>query len=262
MVAGAAYASPHINSAQKDEKRKRRQANNPYDIMRNVELAQQMAADGLIDDLSNLNNNNVFVLHAANDVDVPVQLGYEIKQYYKNISASVNVYEMIGGNFGHTYPDDGGETSQILNHLYGTALPNNGVESASLFSFSMTDFCPNGNCAAAGMHGSAFFAGSDACLNGDIQCPVHVYLHGCGGSVAVQGNTVAEMSDIYSGLVVARDMIAVFPQTDTTAGACWNVGWRWDNGQTGLENTPTGHLTYANPQAVTIKAMIDALTNN
>ena len=122
-IAGAAYASPYVNQDQKGRKRResprsKRQAGN-YDISQNVALAQQFSANGQIDDISNLQNSKVFVLHAQNDDAVPVYLAHEIKQFYHNISTTVNVHEDIGRNFGHIFPTSFGEPAMILSHLHG-----------------------------------------------------------------------------------------------------------------------------------------------
>ena len=84
-IAGSPYASVIINSEQ---------GNQP--IQKNLEFARRFSESGKIDQLGNLNNSKVFVLHASNDYIVPVHLGLKIKPYYKNISDSVDVFEDIG----------------------------------------------------------------------------------------------------------------------------------------------------------------------
>ena len=83
-VGGSSYASPMINS----DYGKR-------PITKNLKIAKKMSNSGKIDNLKNLKNSRVYVLHATDDEVVPIYLGRKIKKYYKNISESVKVKEDI-----------------------------------------------------------------------------------------------------------------------------------------------------------------------
>ena len=245
-IAGAPYASPFINGAFGDE---------PVDKL--LELSRYFSSSGEIDDLGNLNNSKVFVLHAEEDDEVPVHLGRKIKPYYKNISDSVDVAEDIGRDFGHIFPTGNGEPAKILNHLYGKSLSMVFSGSPKYSEFSMVSFCPDSDCYVAGMHDTAFLSASENCRNGTITCPVHFYLHGCTLSSVFVGTWHMKQT-FYANIAEEHDLIVVFLQTSADDSACWNSGWRTLQGHP-LENTDTGHLTYENPQVQAIKKLADEL---
>lgn len=263
-IAGGAYASPYVNSGQKST-RKRRQTET-YSIQESVNLALQYSNSQQIDNKNYLEASKVFILHANNDESVPVYLAHEIWQYYGNITNSnVVTFQDIGRNFGHSFPTDNSEPAQILNALnYGTLTGNYEMvtdNNPTIESFDITQFCPNNDCNSAYMSNTAYLAASQNCKNGNIVCPVHIYLHGCGGSVALTNNQYELQNTYYANLAEAYDLIVIFPQVGATGsdqeerGSCWNVGWY----ETPLESSVTGHLTYENPHAQTLKNLVDSL---
>lgn len=251
-VGGSSYASPMINS----DYGKR-------PITKNLKIAKKMSNAGKIDNLKNLKNSRVYVLHATDDEVVPIYLGRKIKKYYKNISDSVKVKEDIQRKFGHEFPTSKGEPIEILNHLYqkNIEIKKNWKSGKPIYTkFSMKSFCPDSNCKKAGIHDNAWLSASKACRNGEIECPVVFFLHGCTGSFVTVG--MSGMTDTFFAHIAEKhDFVVVFPQTTAAADACWNVGWRGEkgNGQVQLESSKLGHLTYANPQAVVFKKLVDAL---
>jgi len=79
-IGGSSYASPMINS---DYGKK--------NINKNLRLARRFSKAGKIDNLANLTNSRVYVLHGKNDKVVPVYLGQknqEILQKNQQISQS------------------------------------------------------------------------------------------------------------------------------------------------------------------------------
>ena len=182
------------------------------------------------------------------------EFSHEPKPYYKNISDSVDVLEDIGRSFGHDFPTDDGEPIKILNHLYEKNLTMTTSGSPTYSEFSINSFCPGNDCGAAGMHDKAYLSASEICRNGEIECPVHVYLHGCTLSVVLVGTGHMKQT-YYANIAEEHDFIVVFLQTSAENYACWNVGWRGESG-TALEDTETGHLTYDNPQVGVFKSWL------
>jgi len=127
--------------------------------------------------------------------------------------------------------------------------------------FSMDQFCPDNNCKKAGIHDKAFLSASEACRNGELECPVVFYLHGCTGSVTTGAGMSGMKETFFANIAEKHDFVVVFPQTTAASDACWNVGWRGEKGKE-LEGSKTGHLTYENPQAKTFKKLADALLAN
>jgi len=249
-IAGAPYASILVNHED---------GNEPVEKL--LEFARSFNASGQIDDLGNLNNSKVFVLHAEIDELVPVHLGRKIKPYYDDISDSVDVVEDIGRNFGHIFPTADGEPIKILNHLYSKNLSmvSSGIYGPKYSEFSMKGFCPDNDCNSAGMHDTAFLAASENCRNGTLECPVHVYLHGCTLSSVLVG-TWHMRETFYANIAEEHDFIVLFLQTTVDDDACWNAGWRtiqWFVDR--LEDSDEGHLTYENPQVSVMKGLVDNL---
>ena len=140
------------------------------------------------------------------------EFSHEPKPYYKNISDSVDVLEDIGRSFGHDFPTDDGEPIKILNHLYEKNLTMTTSGSPTYSEFSINSFCPGKDCGAAGMHDKAYLSASEICRNGEIECPVHVYLHGCTLSVVLVGTGHMKQT-YYANIAEEHDFIVVFLQT-------------------------------------------------
>ena len=258
-IGGGPYASPYVRRDQKTLGNSKDPESNKYPIQMNIDLAMNFSNAQRIDNISNLENNRVFILHAENDYDVPVYLAYEIEQYYQNMSSTIEIKTDIGRDFGHIFPTDADEPSIILNHLYNTSNFETVKSGEPTYTrFSMKSFCPDEDCDAAGMWDSAFLAASESCRNGTKECPVHIYLHGCWSSNVILGRGPMKET-FYGNIAEKHDLIVIFPQTNSDSGACWNVGWRAKYKDPILEDTETGHLTYDNPQAKIIKQLVDAV---
>jgi len=97
----------------------------------------------------------VYVLHAANDLDVFQSLGQASIDFYTSISTTdnlnMNIGKDMGRNFGHAFTTDNNEPETILQFLYPgiTASPPEANSGSTLQQFDQRAFCFNQNCSSA-----------------------------------------------------------------------------------------------------------------
>ena len=270
IINGRSYAMQYFENKEIDH------------VHRSVDMVLKNSKNGKIDDINNFIDDKVYILH-GNDGTVYFRTGFghTSEEYYNIINCleltckynntepivpmETPVMEMrsdTGRNFGSDFPVSKGEPVAIINFLYDLDLQISSCPAnQTIYSFSITAFCPANNCAAVKMEETAYYTAPYNCRTGIKRCPVHIYLHDAMKSFVDVGADEIE-STKFGCIGDLHDIIVVFPQTTDEAASCWNYGHGWydDYGTMNVNELPTDHLTYKNKQALTFKRIINSLT--
>lgn len=170
--------------------------------------ANNQAAAGRIDAVSNLSNDRVWLLHGKNDQGVKESVMDALRDWYQLAGVSPgNIDYQRERPYGHTWPtkyysypgDAWGNTNDcnstdypwmgecnydaagaMLQHIYGTLNPRNGGSlSGTVKAVRQSDhFNAGGYGSPSSMNPKAYVYVPDACENG-ASCKLHVAFHGC-----------------------------------------------------------------------------------
>lgn len=251
-------------------------------IYKSVDTAKAFSIEGKIDDIDNMKNDNVYIVHGSYGIGTSAIDGETTEAYYamlgclelscvynqpapENGTPAINIKSDIGRALGNDFPLSEGEPLAIFNHLYQetvTPLIFDALNIHTFNSFSLTQYCPNTDCAAAKMDETAYYVAHPNCASGQKKCNVHIYLHDILKSFADVGDEEMENTK-YAEITVNDEFIIIFPQTTTEALSSWNYGHTYyDGGKFFANEDATDHLTYKNRQAQTLNNMVDALLKN
>ena len=240
-------------------------APNPY-LM--VGAAQTYAQLNLIDPLSNLAKDRIYVFSGTKDtvvyqkaVDATVGFFKEAGvpaanlQYVNSVPAG---HALLTPAFGNPCPDnkapyishcsvaarDYDQPAEILTHIYGPLNPRAATRSGQLITFKQSEF----GSAAISMADEAFVYVPAACQQGG--CRVHVAFHGCKQSAESVKDDFYNKSS-YNDWADSNHLIVLSQVVPFNPEGCWD----WF-GYTGAL-----YATKSGPQIQAVHAMIQRLTS-
>ena len=207
-------------------------------------------AEGRIADLSNLQDDPVWLFHGTLDTVVAAEVSEALYALYLQLEPAGQVTYVNDVAAAHHFPGSGqghacDESSspfigdcdydaagEILNTLYPGLEPANG-ESVS----ELTEVVLPG-AAEAGLSETAYLYVPADCQAGEKRCALHLVLHGCAQSASQVGTAFMEQSG-YLPWAEANDIVLAFPQVVPAAAnpfACWDwwgytgPDYLWRNG--------------------------------
>jgi hypothetical protein len=228
-----------------------------------VDYARKSAAEGLIDDLANLQGDPVWLFLGTGDVVMHADVTTAASDFYAELTGQparvVNTVpaahgfptvavgapcnEMVTPFLNACEYDAAGE---LLSTLYGTLQPA-GAGSSTLIEV------PQPGADDALMLPSALAFVPQSCRDG-AACGVHIAFHGCQQSAAFVGDAFATGAG-YNEWAETNSLIVLYPQVDSSKIApmnpmgCWDW-WGYTDGNYATKNAA---------QIAVVKATLDAL---
>lgn len=247
---------------------------------------QHFAAQGLIDDPTNLAKQRILIVAGAKDQTVPTPVAAQLADYYSQLAVpAANVSAVRLSNAAHTMPtvaygDACGMAESpylgkcqydaakaILSWIYGPLkAPPPGKAKGRFVQFDQTPYLPkNSFLWSNGMDSSGWAYIPAACAKGEA-CRLHVALHGCKQGQSYLPLTPVPGGSLYYGTTFVRHagydtwaennhLVILYPQAVSIPGKNPNGCWDWW-GYTG-EN----FATQQGVQLSAIRAMVGQLTS-
>jgi hypothetical protein len=240
-----------------------------------VSQATQASQSGMIDPVSNLANDKIFLFSGMLDQKVLPNVVLKLQSFYSNfvsngkISTVYNieanhawVTQSVGNPcnyYGPPYINACGFdlSGASLYNLYGNLNAKSAYNSSNFISFEQSDYA---DVWQAGMSNRGWVYAPTQCQDNPILCRVHVNFHGCFqsydklGSLYIKEIGLAEWAE-------SNNIIVVFPQTAISSQ--YNPDGCWDTwGYTGADfYIKSGlQLTAVNSIIQNITNIIQALT--
>lgn len=159
-----------------------------------VQEASKLEAQGKIDDISNLQNDKVFIYHGTDDPTVKIDAANKTQLWYRLAGVQEENIELktIKGA-GHAFPTDGfgnncdvdteppwisdckyNGAQAMMSHLYGNIHPSVSRTKGELLEFDQTEFFGD---ELNSMGGRGFVYIPKQCKK--EQCRIHIFFHGC-----------------------------------------------------------------------------------
>lgn len=246
-------------------------ASAPIPLDKLVKNAQDWAATGKLDPLSNLQSSPVYMFSGQHDATVKPAVMKDLESFYKHFVAKAPVTLRTDIPAGHNMPLDGLDDScplsappyiakcgvdvagDILKHIYGTLNSrNDGPLKGSVVEFDQNEIGTVRTRAHLGHMADAGYAYVPAdCANGE-SCKLHVVFHGCHQNASQIGPQYV-MGTNYVRWADTNKMVVLFPQTRITE---YNGCWDWFG-----YTDKASYATKAGLQVNAIKTMVDHLTS-
>jgi poly(3-hydroxybutyrate) depolymerase len=236
-----------------------------------AENAAKDAKQGKIDDLSNLNDNKVYIFHGTNDSVVTQKVTDEIGVFYKTTGlGDANIKYVNDRAAGHailtkTYGNacdtaasspyiskcNQDQAGELLNHIFANKLKEpSSTLSGKMISFEQNEFMDKPLAHSMDKVGYAYIPKS--CAEG-TECRVHIAFHGCSQGVSSIGEEFINHAG-YNRWADTNDMIILYPQVTNATSAnpkgCWDF-WGYDGAE---------YYTKKGNQMAGVKAMLDRLS--
>lgn len=186
------------------------------------------SAQGLVDPVSNLSGQPVYVFHGTNDTTVRAPVTDDLVRFYRHFGASVR-YDS-GSPAGHAWVtplgpnpctvtaspflDDCGTDPErdMLATLFGTVNPRNaGAPTGTLASFDQNRYAVTFNAASLSLAGSGFVYVPAACAAGQ-SCRLLVALHGCLQQAALVGTAFEDRANL-DQYADTNSVVVLYPDT-------------------------------------------------
>jgi hypothetical protein len=246
------------------------------------EEAEAQAKTGVIDPLSNIKRQKIYLFHGYNDsiVAKPVSdAAADFFRHYLDGSTRGNLYYQEARSAGHAfvvnearqgdlnacplnrspYIDECGydQAGVILQHIYGALRPGtNGPPAGTIYSFDQNLYTGDHIADALSMGDEGFVFVPKDCDAG-APCRVHIALHGCGQDAGDIDHLFVEHTG-YNAWADTNRIIVLYPQTKASSFMPFNPSACWD--WWSYVRHDDGYVTKRGLQIGAIKAMLDVLT--
>ena len=217
-------------------------------------VTKQYAAQGLIDPVSALSKQRVYLWSGIIDVTVRQAVMDQVQQYYRDLGAQVfqydnDFYAAHGWESPYgPYPcaievspyivlcDDsdrsgGGpvtpyDSEQVwMSNFFGNLKPKNtGTLSGSVVAFDQNEFAPNDDAAAIGMDTTGYAFVPQTCAAGRTSCGLVLALHGCNQYYGAIGSAFIDDAGI-NQWADTNNIVVLYPQTIESIAnpeGCWD----------------------------------------
>ncbi|MFF5970238.1 poly(3-hydroxybutyrate) depolymerase [Streptomyces sp. NPDC012769] len=212
-------------------------------LSRLEQTTRDRSAQGMVDPISNLSGDPVYVFSGTNDTTVKQPVATALADYYGRFGARVR-YERTTAA-GHAWisplgPNSCGVTQtpfvndcgvdaerELLGHLLGSVAAPAATPSGTLIRFDQNAYAPGGSAAALSMGGEGFAYVPRSCADGAV-CTLMVALHGCKQGSSYQGFGTRFVENAYlNEYADTNAMIVLYPQAAATGtlenpNGCWN----------------------------------------
>ena len=221
-----------------------------------IRLARQKAEQRLIDSLTNLAHQDVFLLSGTEDDTVAPAVVDSLVRFYSKIAPQSRLEHIRRTGVAHTFPTtdfQGNDCAKsappfvsdcnydgakhLLWHLYGPLdAHRDAAAPTAVIKFDQRPFFPAGS--NPGMADSGYVYVPARCNDAEApKCRLHVALHGCRQTTADVGTAFVEGAG-YNRWAETNRIVVLYPQTKKTNGlfsdnpkGCWDwwgytgVGW-------------------------------------
>lgn len=230
-----------------------------------ADRAKELAADGTIDPLSGLADDNVYLFSGNEDQTVTRPVVEAAQGYYKEAGVAPGNITLVEGEGGHAFiTDQGGaacgitaapyvsdcnygQAKAILVWIYGPLAEASPQPAGRFVPFDQQVFAEPGDGFAD--EGVVYVPPSCSERPG---CRVHIALHGCDQSSEAVGETFVKASG-FAEIADTNRLVILFPQAKASSGVNPHGCWDWW-GYTGLD-----YLGKDAPQIKAIWAMVEQL---
>ena len=244
-----------------------------------MEFTKKARRDGVIDELENLSDDRVWLLHGRMDSVVPAEIVRLVQDLYRALGVGASALRLEEEQANHglpvaTFPQDSrfakiacGEhkppfiiecgydaAERLLRQLYGDTFngtPVDAHDNGTLIAFDQTEFFDPAN-ARVSLSGVGYAYVPTRCLSEG--CRLHVAFHGCRQNADSRNEDRVHDDFIrdagYNRWAAANNTVVLYPQTTASAlnpNACWDF---W--GYTGLD-----YYGQKGSQMAAVKAMVD-----
>jgi poly(3-hydroxybutyrate) depolymerase len=231
------------------------------------------ASSGLIDPVSNLKDDKVYIYHGLLDVVVSAVPAKKNEDFYNNympasqiktVYTMPSVHGFITNKYGFacniintwSYLNNClyNQAYEILNYFYGNLNEPALLSSAaqSLIEIGQSEFFPSGTSSSIQMDSIGYLYVPKRCAENNL-CKLHIALHGCGQGRYRIGNEFAKYNG-YNEVADLNDVIILYPQATSSLLSNPNGCWDW------WGFTSSNYATKSAPQIAAIKGMIDRIT--
>ena len=246
--------------------------NTPYLLKK----ARALSAAGLIDPLSNLRDDHIYLFSGRADTVVTTAVVDTTERFFLGAGvASSHIRYDKGVDAGHAIiTNDSGDTAcalteppyindcgfeqaqAILAQIYGHLVAPSRNPGGRIIEFSQKDFIDS---AATSMSDSAFLYVPRACESGG--CRLHVVLHGCKQGYKVLGDRYYAHTG-YNEVADTNRIVVLYPQVQPSAIEPVNPEGCWDFWGYSSPGDPTPDFyTRRAPQLSAIRRMIARLAD-
>ena len=232
-----------------------------------VSITKKYENEGLIDDLSNLQNAKIWLFSGTLDVVNYQEAMVKLQTYLENYVDSSNLVSVFNIPAGHAFINDGwgsictysgypwinncliDSSGKILEHIYGKLNPKVSYKSSNIYSFKQKPYFSDSDWSGSSMADTGYIYIPEVCKN--KECKVHLVLHGCDQDYTETLGAVVYHTG-YIEWAEANDMIVLFPQAAVSLVSnpqtCWDW-WGYTNSQ------------YATKKGVQMQALFDMTQN-
>lgn len=216
-------------------------------VQDSLEEVQKLARERKVDQLKNLLEAKVYILHGTNDSVVDPRIADITVETYQRLGVSdANIVFENKLPSGHAFPTEGFGNScetpsespfissckrdvagEILNHLIGNLRPKKVARPDRLFSFDQSVFFDRLNSFRLSMHDMGLVYVPQQCsLNGSQKCRIHVAFHGCLQTLEDIQTSYATNTG-YNSWAEANKIIILYPQAKRNylignPNGCWD----------------------------------------
>ena len=227
--------------------------------------AKELAADGAIDPVADLAQDNVYLYSGHKDDTVELEVVKAARRFYEELGVGPGNMTLIEGDGGHAFVTTHGgvacevagapylvncgydQAKAILAWIYGPLAEEAATPSGKFILFDQGEFSEPGD----GLADEGVVYVPEACA-AQPGCRVHIALHGCEQSRETVGDTFVKDSG-FAEIADTNRIVVLFPQVKPSTinpQGCWD--W-W--GYTDLD-----YLGKDAPQIKAIWAMVEQLT--
>lgn len=238
-----------------------------------VRAAQFFAASGLIDPISNLQKDRVYVFSGTMDTVVHQSAVNATAAFFKGVGVpKENLLYVKTVPSGHALltPAFGNhcganeapfisrctvqkkkydQAGAIFSHIYGNIKPPATARTGQLLTFRQSEFADP----SSSMSEDAFVYVPASCAKAG-SCKVHVAFHGCKQSADVVGDDFYGKSS-YNDWADSNNIIMLYPQVRASLPFNENGCWDW------IGYTGPNYAYKTGPQMKAVRAMIERLTS-
>ena len=205
--------------------------------------ASTWSSQGLIDPISKLSGQPVWVFHGTNDTTVRASVTDDLVSFYRHFGANVTVSSATPA--GHAWVSPFGPNAcsvtaspyvnncgtdperELLGVLLGAAVnaPNTGQLTGQLTEFSQDTYAPNGQASSVSMGSTGYVYTPASCAAGS-PCRLLVALHGCLQSSSAIQLTFVDDANL-NQYADTNNIVVLYPQAAPTSLTNPNACWDW-----------------------------------
>ena len=184
----------------------------------NVALANELFAEGEIDDPANISGMPVYIFSGTEDKIVVPSRQKGQKEFYDTLGANIDYHEEPVGHLGFMCDDDlphcgKNLVKRMMTHFFTTINDSTDVdwEEKGILRHFWQPYYVDTFLWKQQFSPLGYVFYPKQCYDGTTQCKLHIHLHGCLNSVRVLTSVWNSPQNYFYEFAVANDMIVVFP---------------------------------------------------